>query len=276
MKIIVFSKSRPMQLHACLSSLAVTCKDLDTATVSVLYLATDEAMERRYEELRKDFAGAVFHREGGLFAELLRTVCAGTKYLCFVTDDTVFVRPWSILAAKTALEDHPSALGVSLRLGKNCTHSYVMGDVEQEVPKLIASARGDWLGYEWPLAGGDFDYPLELSSSIYRIADLYPLLQAGGYRNPNELEAMLSGYRSDFMKSRPLLFCSEVSIAFANPLNVVQNVFPARFSFRADFSVEILAENFDAGWRFDVAAMQGYTPRAVHELVEMKMVRRGL
>jgi hypothetical protein len=272
MRAIVFSKDRPLQLAATLASFKATlhADDWGRAEVVVLYLATDEQMYERYHILRQEFGWAAFvpqhePHEGG-FHRTFATLCQGTKHLCFVVDDTLFVRPWSSGEAIEAMDSHPAAapLGISLRLGQNCTHSYVKGDVPQNVPHMYRADNG-WFVYHWPSAEMDFDYPLEVSSSIYRTEDIYPLINHGGYRNPNELEMVLAAARGGFKETRPMLLCPEKSIAFSNPLNVVQTTCFSRAQYGYGYKVDTLGRLFDAGFRVNLKDVMGYTPRAVHE-----------
>ena len=260
--VVVFSKDRPLQLHATLSSLHSTCADPHRLRVRVLGYASDDAMATRYGTVAREMPWARIVPEDG-FKRTLLASCADAPWLAFAVDDALFVRPWSAASAIEALRRHPEVIGVSLRLGRNTTYCYSM-DRPQRVPSTCP-VEGGWLACEWSREEADFAYPLELSSSIYRGSDLLPELEALAYRNPNELEAALAGRRAAFTRSRPVLLYPETTIAFCAPVNVVQRTFENRAGGSPDHSVAALAKAFDEGLRVDVAALRGYTPRACHE-----------
>jgi len=269
--VIAFSKDRPLQLHAALASLRATCLDLDAVLVrAIVYASTDE-MARRYAALARELPWVELVPEDGFAATLLASL-EGAGHVLFLVDDTVFVRPWRVDQALAMLAQVPKAIGVSLRLGRNTTSCYTLRQ-SQPVPPALP-LEGGWLACDWTAASHDFAYPLELSSSIYRLRDAWPTLQAQGYRNPNELEVRLSEARHGFATSHPALLFPPISIAFSVPLNVVQQSFDNRHGGRSDRSPEALGTLFDAGVRVDVAALQGHVPDACHQEIELPFLER--
>lgn len=265
---IAFSKDRPLQLHALLRSLRETCLDLDRATVRVLVYASSDAMAARYAEIARELPWVQLLGESDFRADLL-AACVGARHVGFLVDDTIFVRPWRAATAQAVLEATPQAIGVSLRLGRNATVCYTRA-APQRVPPLLPLQDG-WLACDWTTAEHDFGYPLELSSSIYRVADLRPLLESLPYRNPNELEHALSLAAPQLAASHPVLALPELSLAFSVPLNVVQQTFANRNGGRAQWSPEALGQRFDEGVRVDVAALRGHVPAGCHEEIELPL-----
>jgi GT2 family glycosyltransferase len=159
------------------------------------------------------------------------------------------------------LADDPELLVVSLRLGWNTTHCYML-DTAQTAPET-------WK-YPWADHDLDFGYPFDLSSSIYRVADVLPLLEMPAYSNPNTLEAFLDWSKDQFKDTRPLLLFDGNSRAFANPLNKVQTIFTGNKSGRdSRYSIERLAALFDKGYRIDIGKFDDYVPKGVHEEVDL-------
>ncbi len=264
---VIFSKDRPMQLEATLRSLLATCQDPDRLSLKVVCRATSEAMRRRYGRVAATFPAVEIVEEAG-FKETLLAAIDGAELILFVVDDAIFVRRWSAARIEALLAEDGEAIGFSLRLGRNTVRCYPV-DRPQRLPAF--QPRGDALALEWRGAELDFGYPLELSSSVYRHRDLGPLLARLDYRNPNELESALDAAKGELARL-PLLLCPPLSAAFCVPLNVVQRAFPNRAGRSATHTPDRLAALFDAGARIDVRALEGYTPTACHEEVDLPLI----
>ena len=57
----------------------------------------------------------------------------------------------------------------------------------------------------WTTSKLDFAYPLELSSSIYLVKDIFMVINFGGYNNPNYLEHCLAQFAWQFSNTKPYL-----------------------------------------------------------------------
>jgi hypothetical protein len=129
------------------------------------------------------------------------------------------------------------------------------------------------LKFDWTNAGDDFGYPLEVSSSVYRLDDLYPLLCKFSFDNPNRLEAKLARQSRSFRQTCPYLLCYPQSVAFCNPANMVQAVAQNRSGTRSDYSKESLAALFEEGYRIKVEDYAGFAPNAAHQEVDLVFER---
>jgi SAM-dependent methyltransferase len=268
LRVIVFSKDRPLQLHAALASLHARCTDPQLLEVRVLACASDAAMQRRYDQVAREIPFATFVAENG-FQRTLCEMVRGASHVAFVCDDALFVRPWSAGRALGMLQKIPSAIGVSLRLGNNTTSCYALRR-PQPVPAL-ADLGENWCACDWTGAQLDFAYPLELSSSIYRVQDLWPLLTGMVYRTPNQLEEQLAARAMSFAGRLPILVLPRTSIAFCAPLNVVQSTHANRHGGQLAQSAQALAARFDLGQRVDIEALRDHTPPACHEEIELPL-----
>ena len=126
--------------------------------------------------------------------------------------------------------------------------------------------------YDWANAGDsayDFGYPLEVSSSAYRVSELLPFLNGLGFHNPNTLEGRMAANVERFRPNKPDLLCYERSVTFCTPLNRVQAVWDNRVAHTPEYSTERLAEMFDEGYRINVEAYSGLVPNACHEEVKL-------
>lgn len=266
---IVFSKDRPMQLDACLRSLKMHCRDIGAMGVHVLYKATSPEMSRAYGEIAADLPWARLHEERAFEAQT-RGLLAGCKYVLFAVDDTVFVRGFSVETMADALAQSAAAIGYSMRLGANCTWCYPTNEL-QVIPEREPSVPVGTYAHRWFGSEGDWGYPLEVSSSFYRSADILTVLDGKTFTNPNTLEARLA---LSHQTGRPVLFSRAASLAFSVPANKVQDVYANRAGDDPGLSPSALLSRWQAGYRIDVGALAGHTPSACHEEVAYTFERR--
>ena len=258
-----------MQLHATLSSFFAHCCDANEICAAVLFKASGLRHLRQYETLMREFPQVAFFAETNFRAQLLALL--GGNYLLFLVDDNLFISDFSLVEIAQAIEASPSALGFSLRLGKNTTHCYVFNRPQplppfEEVVKTSGGlVQNSVLSFEWPTAQYDFHYPLEVSSSVYRTPMLRQLFAQLPFDNPNTLEGNLAQCMQAFVPHFPNLLCFERSVTFCSPLNKVQEVAPDnRFAEELSLTVERLSDYFDTGKRVDLRSLQGIVPNACH------------
>jgi tetratricopeptide (TPR) repeat protein/GT2 family glycosyltransferase len=261
---IIFSKDRAMQLDCTLSSLSLHCRDMAGLDMHVLYATSDLLHERQYEELKKVYPAITFVKER-MFKEDLSSLLRGRKYVLFLVDDNIFVNDFNAADAVKGLDEDPEALGFSLRLGRNTTYCYMLNKAQALPPFRTAGKKV--LGFDWTAAELDFGYPLEVSSSFYRVEDLLPLM-ALDYKNPNTLELMFDSNKHIFRDRKKSLLCFESSVTFCNPVNMVQTMWVNRAGGKGDYSPLKLAEMFDRGLRVDAGAYSGLVPKGCHQEVD--------
>jgi hypothetical protein len=265
---VVFSKDRPLQLDAALASLLLRCTDPQRMEINVLYTTSSAYQEGLYRQLSLEYPGIVFRRERHFREDVLALV-AGARYVAFVVDDALFVRAFSLRSVIEELEANDSAIGFSLRLGTNTTYCYPV-DAEQDLPEFTA-VRPGVLAHRWPGARHDFGYPFDLSSSVYRSADIEPLLRHIPFTNPNLMEGRLAERAAASGPRQPVLLCFERSVAFCIPANLVQTVAKNRAGARADETPGALAAAFERGCRIDVASYEDFPNTACHQDVPLRL-----
>jgi len=304
--IIVFSRDRAMQLDATLRSFFIHCRDAQHTDLTIIYRASSPSRARQYLQLREQWATinnmcfveqqqfrndvlsaltrhdhsalarlsvrclSIFRRQRRNFLfRWLRQQVPG--HVLFLVDDCVFVSEFALLEVVDTLSARPAALGYSLRLGRNTTCCYPLARA-QELPAFeqITPQR---LSYVWGTADADFAYPLEVSSSVYRRADLLPLLYRLPFQNPNQLEKAMAFSAVNFKLSRPDLLCFDTSVAFCNPLNKVQSEYDNRVEQSGRYSVDALARLFDDGYRIKVDHYSGFVSSACHQEVDLQFER---
>jgi hypothetical protein len=265
---VIFSKNRPMQLDALLRSLARHCADAADLDIRVLYRADGPAYAEGYRRLREEAPPPLHVTWVGEkhFKSDLVSLLLSADHVLFLVDDTLFVSSFGAQEVLRAIDDHPQALGFSLRLGENTRTCYSLRRPQRLPPYRAAGGR---VGiYDWRCGEADFAYPLEVSSSVYRTGDIVPLLLAFACDNPNTLEEGLAQRRGFFAASRPQLLTFRRSVAFSCPLNKVQTVCAHnRSSANPAYAPERLAEEFLRGRRLDVDSLSGFLPEACHQEV---------
>jgi len=299
--VIIFSRDRPLQLHCTLQTLLDQGCGLADVSIQVLFRATDDVYGRQYREVftelsrlhqdcrllfleeqtfAEDLAACLLQPavNKGFFArwqwpgsdptEPLKRTGERFEHVLLGVDDCIFVSPFQLTAVCRLLAERPDLLGFSLRLGQNATVNY-MAKTSQAVPPLTPISDG-MVTFDWTTAEGDFGYPLEVSSSVYRVADLWPVLAKGRPRNPNLLEYQLTQLRDRFTEQKPLLAAFETAVAFCNPINLVQTVSDNRAGVNQAYDARELSRRFAQGQRVRREQFRGFVPSGCHQEVPLE------
>lgn len=112
--IIVFSKGRPMQLHAYLESL-LKFSDAVQEMVTVLYCETEGI---RYEKLMQRFSQVTWVKESKFETDLKQIISDAGEYIMFGCDDVVFTGKFSLEKAGRYLQGMRKSLATVCALGK--------------------------------------------------------------------------------------------------------------------------------------------------------------
>lgn len=269
---IIFSKDRAMQLDACLNSFSLQCKDVRNCCRRVIYTCSNERHEMQYKTLTEVHKEVKFFRERSFRQDLIQSM-DGFPYVLFLVDDNIFVRSWFIGEVLEALQQNNRSIGFSLRLGRNTTFCYTY-NTQQNLPNFEKFSPRI-LKFKWSKGCEyDFNYPFDVSSSIFRTSEVLPIIrQSSEINNPNELEIVLDKTKNTFYKSHSELFCFETSVAFCNPANMVQFSCLNRFKTEFSSSTYSLSRNFDLGYRVDLSSFIDFIPNACHIEVEFEFMR---
>jgi hypothetical protein len=298
-----------MQLDAALRSFLLHCRDAALFDLYVLYTTSTAPHTHQYAQLVADFQGYPFIHfvcERGFRRDVLGLLAAqlglpawqkrayravlllGRRFgflgnwllgkdlqnhILFLVDDNLFVADFNLSTACQTLVQNPDALGFSLRLGRNTVFSYML-DRPQALPEFTDVAPGI-LKFDWTRSEHDFAYPLEVSSSIYRITQVLPHLNRLWFSNPNWLESRFTACRSFYQRSHPFLLCFEQSVTFCAPINRVESRYQNRAGLEYSYSTQFLAEQYEIGKRIDIAAYNGFAPVGCHQEVELVFKGQG-
>lgn len=178
--IIVFSKGRPMQLHAYLESL-LKFSDAKQEMITVLLCE----MERiHYEKVIKAFPNVHWVKEVKFEENLKKEIAKAEDFIMFGCDDVVFIRNFCLQEACEYLKENEQVFGFSIRLGRNIT----------PCPKENLSNTTNIFEWNWEESQENrYNYPWELDCTIYRKEDVCRLTEEEEHpiKNPNYYEAMI-------------------------------------------------------------------------------------
>jgi hypothetical protein len=248
-----------------------------------------ELLYRSKHEKQADIIRGVLISMGwrfGFLNNLWKKQEATVQTILFLVDDNIFVKDFCLLDADRELKKNPDVLGFSLRLGTNTTYCYSL-DRPQMLPAFerISNSANELvtcksntpsiLKFNWTAGEADFGYPLEVSSSIYRVGDIRPVLNVLPFQNPNFLESKLTQQAYRFRLSKPHLLCYDRSVTFCNPINKVQKLHQNRAGVKVSYSVEELARRYEMGERVKVAEYDGFVPTGCHQEVELNFESRS-
>ncbi len=248
------------------------CQEASSFKICILYTTTTPLHAEQYRQLEKEYQQYPFLQfihEQNFYSDTI-ALLAPFDHVLFLTDDNIFVRDFRLSHMLESLRKHPDAIGFSLRLGKNTTYCYPL-DKAQRLPEFQTTGRST-LKYNWAGAEYDFGYPLEVSSSVYRVEDILPFIAQLPFRNPNTLEALMAERSATFRNEMPYLLCFEQSVTFCAPINMVQTMWTNRAGSKVEYSPDSLAKLFNDGLRIDISAYNNFIPNACHQEIELKLV----
>ena len=238
LKVLCFSKDRPLQLHGYLESLSF-CGQVYPEDISVIY-----AKSPHYKPLVEFFPRVNFIEEDQQFDKVFRDYINSLDDKDLIIpgcDDVVYYRMFPLYALSQAMLD-PSLLGFSLRLGKNIKSSPVIGN---NFPVIT---------WEWAKAGSHWGYPFELMATLYRVSFIKELLKNCQIelKSPNYFESFGVNYciNNGVSKTHPYLAMFNTNnYCAAQDINRVQHDFPNKFGGTEDQSAEKLIEAYNSGKR---------------------------
>jgi hypothetical protein len=301
--IIVFSKDRAFQLEACLRTLLARCEDAADVPVKILWTASTPSHRQSYDLLRDSYRSSErleFVEEASFRSDLtmiLGRVTPGSwrdrlirwasgkrnfmrswmglslnpaPAVLFVVDDTLFLRPVNFAQCSRLLLAREDCLAFSLRLGRGLTRFY-MGNEDQEVPAMTPVEEGAQIDqFRWAEAKGDFEYPLEVSSSILKLKMILPRLLRKDWRSPNTFELALARMAGRYREKHPLLLTFREPRAVSVPLNMVQQDFTDnRHGGQERHHPDTLCRLFLKGVRADLSRLEGLKTASVHAEIDL-------
>jgi len=194
--VIIFSKDRAAQVHACVRSLIANCADKlgEDYSISVLYKASTEDFMNGYEicksSLEHESIEWKLQRHDMSFRKDLKMLFNGREanpLTMFLVDDILFRDRFSFFDPEIeTLMDSNALLACSLRLDKNITECYATNS-PSAVPAFVKACVWNWYG-----AQGDWGYPYSVDGNVYRTGTVIKKILNSDFANPNQFEASLN------------------------------------------------------------------------------------
>lgn len=216
--IIVFSKGRPMQLHAYLESL-LRFSDAQQSMITILYCETEGIC---YDKVMKSFPEISWVKENKFETDLKRNISQADEYIMFGCDDVVFTRSFSLNKACEYLKANEQVFGFSMRLGEN------IKPIPENFSKDKDVLEWRWEGCKEP----HYNYPWELDCTVYRKEDVLQLTSQEELpiKNPNYYEAMITeDNRSEKIARKHMASNRQTGCAIVITVNRVQDTHQNEF-----------------------------------------------
>ncbi len=263
--VIVFSKGRPMQLHAYLESL-LKFSDAAEEQITILCCETEGI---RYDKVMECFPQAVWKKEENFETDLKDAVMAAGEYIMFGCDDVVFTHAFSLCKAAAYLGSHDKVFGFSMRLGHNIT----------PYPSNAVYYNGV-MEWNWETAVEQhYNYPWELDCTLYRKEDVARLIdeEEKVIKNPNYLEAVINADNRSEKLPRKYLACNkERGCAVVITVNRVQDSYQNGFDDSMMTDVYSLDKLYnDEGNTLDVDRIAQQENHVVHVGAEYFILRKA-
>jgi hypothetical protein len=268
---VIVSLDRPLQLDLTLTTYEKYTLNRNKRNEYVIYKASNERYEKAYSQVAEEHPDIKFIKENGFKSNLYNCI-KNKDFVLFVVDDCIFTRKYSIRNVCVLLETYQGTLGFSLRLGNNTKFCYPL-NIENDIPQ-IQPLGGGVQAFSWKEAGaGDFSYPLEVSSSVYRVENIKPIIEGLTYTNPNTLEWVMYNYIPRLI-NKPFLLCYETSPAFCNPINKVQTENNNRAGLNPEYSAENLLVLYEQGYRINYEFFDGFISNGAHQEVDLTFIKQ--
>jgi hypothetical protein len=199
---IIFSKNRACQLELLLRSLNMP------ATVLYTY---DPKFKAGYEKLKKMYPSVKFIKESNFKTQLTKIIDKGSKYLMFLVDDSVMIRPFGKDCPEFAkFKKNPKIICLSLILPPLKKKLWLWKQYARGSPKFKYQLRA-------------WGFPMAVGAHVFRKEDILAALETPGeIRTPNYLEIALNTR----IPNRPLMLCFDEAKFVRNEANQVQTDFP--------------------------------------------------
>lgn len=270
---VIFSKDRPLQLHATLESFQDHVTGIDAEDVFVILKASNATFQKYYRKVKFTFKKFIFIQESNFKQDLL-SIVANPYYshILFSVDDNIFSLPISVAKIMQLTDEHPRAIGFSLRLGTNITFCHTKN--QQQTLTTFREIDSDVILWNWKEEELDFGYPLEVSSSVYRTSLLKNLCQKLAYENPNTLEHQLDLYKNNVFTSFPWLLSFKTSRCFCLPMNLTQQQYKNRHSKDDRYSIDSLLNVYKSGKKMNMHSVYKSIPESPHVETKYTFVQR--
>ena len=211
---IIFSKDRACQLDLLLRSIKKQIQDYENLDINVIYKATTDYFDKGYSVVKDEHSEFSFHREtDNVKSDIMRILDDAGRLVCFLCDDNIFTRPIGseeYARFEKFIVDN-SALCFSMRLGKNITGHYELGEIPQQP---IVGGR-----FQWISGKGDWGYPGSVEGNLFRREEMVNALNGIEFKHPCIIECVLNPMLVNTYRNKPYMHVFD----FPRLMNVPDN-----------------------------------------------------
>lgn len=219
---LAFSKDRPLQLHAMLSSYFKLVTN--AAPIDIIYKASTNEIEGFYQELASEFTSYPIRliKEQNFYTQVidwLDTVSADRIF--FLTDDAVFLDEMDL---HDCLIFNPVREIFSIKHGKDLVFCFAFNK-PQELPvfEIIRKEKELFLlRWKWntKINSPDWSYPLSVDGNIFFRNEILAICRNISFMSPNSLEGNMQVYKDYYACNNGICYPKAKMINV--PCNVVQ------------------------------------------------------
>ena len=290
---IIFTKNRPLQLHAYLESLY---RFMPSELIQTYIIYKVELFEQEYEQVFREFPDCIVIKESDFHTDILNVITQiNTKYLLFGVDDVVYFDSVNFEVIDQAFDNYENDIfGFSLRFGTNFIKA--SGDrvnqlsIAGQPVYSINWKQGRTSSTRYPFELCATVYPAELvkkiingtmnnNSMIQKLfspdAPLIKLLKKtkfarkllksfGYFFSPNTLESWNCRWCQQNSDKLPSYVYFQKNCACAVQVNMVNTTTKDSFDGQEDLTVETLNEKYKQGYRFDIDFVVKNKPVQTH------------
>lgn len=267
---VIFSKNRACQLDLCLSSIIKNCNIFEVIRIVYTY---DEEYKKGYEIVFKKYANnknIVFVKEecSLVFSFILSQAECSTKYISFITDDTVFYQSVENKEAIVASMDDDTFC-FSLRLGLNTDlQDYKTGRFQNDLfgYEELGNDVIRWNYHNYNLFD-NYGYPISLDGHVYRIDDIVFITSAIDITKLRDWEGILCCDKRYLYSN----YTKMASFKHSKCVNIPSNaVLGDLYCSDKGLSVAQLEEKFVSGNEIDIEKMDFTKVIGCHQEIDYR------
>jgi hypothetical protein len=225
---LAFSKDRPLQLHALLSSYFKLVTN--EAQIDIIYKASTNEIEGFYHELASEFSSYPIRliKEQNFYAQVIQWLeNTDSDRIFFLTDDAVFLGEIDLY---DCLSFHPVNEIFSFKNGSDFDYSFAF-DKFQELPTIHIVNNSNGTGFfrwQWDEKEDSpgWNYPLSVDGNVFYRKEILSMCKNISFKSPNSLESNLQVFL-DLFSHRNGVSYPKVKLVNV-PCNLVQNEFENR------------------------------------------------